>query len=143
MHLTQKPVSGSLLIVRGCHEDDRRSNEIQHRGQVPRLFGADALASRRGLSRMRLYPSVADTRETKSKNRRSRVYQCLERACDHQFSATAGTIFHDSHLPLQLVHGDCPDLRSQKEPVGYADAAPPRIGAIVQRGVSVTGFAQR
>jgi len=28
-----------------------------------------------------------------------RVYQCLE--CGHQFTATAGTIFHDSHLPLE------------------------------------------
>jgi len=26
------------------------------------------------------------------------LYQCRE--CDEQFSATAGTIFHDSHLPL-------------------------------------------
>jgi hypothetical protein len=41
------------------------------------------------------------TRESKSKNRRTRVYQCLEKECGHQFSATAGTIFHDSHLPLQ------------------------------------------
>ena len=40
------------------------------------------------------------TRETKSKNKRNRVYQCLEDGCRHQFSATAGTIFHDSHLPL-------------------------------------------
>jgi len=41
------------------------------------------------------------TRETKSKNKRTRIYQCLEKECGHQFSATAGTIFHDSHLPLQ------------------------------------------
>ena len=41
------------------------------------------------------------TRETKSKNRRTRVYQCLEKECGHQFSPTAGTIFHDSHLPLE------------------------------------------
>ena len=27
-----------------------------------------------------------------------RLYQCG--ACRHQFSATAGTLFHDSHLPL-------------------------------------------
>ncbi len=40
------------------------------------------------------------TRETKSKNKRTRVYQCLEPLCKHQFSPTAGTIFHDSHLPL-------------------------------------------
>lgn len=41
------------------------------------------------------------TRETKSKNKRTRLYQCLEKECGHQFSPTAGTIFHDSHLPLQ------------------------------------------
>ena|ERR1700739_1328291 len=40
------------------------------------------------------------TRESKTKNRRTRLYQCLEKECKHQFSPTAGTIFHDSHLPL-------------------------------------------
>ena len=40
------------------------------------------------------------TRETKTKNKRMRLYQCLEKECKHQFSPTAGTIFHDSHLPL-------------------------------------------
>ena len=34
------------------------------------------------------------------KNKNTRIYQCLEPECKHQFSATAGTIFHDSHLPL-------------------------------------------
>jgi transposase-like protein len=29
------------------------------------------------------------------------LYQCLEKSCRYQFSATTGTIFHDSHLPLQ------------------------------------------
>jgi ISXO2-like transposase domain/Transposase zinc-ribbon domain len=39
------------------------------------------------------------TRRKKSKNLRSRLYQCL--ACDgFQFSVTTGTIFADSHLPL-------------------------------------------
>lgn len=38
------------------------------------------------------------TRESKGKNKRTRIYQCL--ACEKQFSATSGTIFHDSHLPL-------------------------------------------
>src|SRR5438552_10602309 len=28
------------------------------------------------------------------------LYQCLEPTCKQQFSATTGTIFHDSHLPL-------------------------------------------
>jgi transposase-like protein len=38
------------------------------------------------------------TREAKGKNKRTRIYQCL--ACGKQFSATSGTIFNDSHLPL-------------------------------------------
>jgi transposase-like protein len=41
----------------------------------------------------------------KLKSKRSkpnrRVYQCLEQPCRHQFTATTGTIFHDSHLPLR------------------------------------------
>src|ERR1035437_4966151 len=28
------------------------------------------------------------------------VYQCQDAKCAHQFSATTGTIFHDTHLPL-------------------------------------------
>ncbi len=38
------------------------------------------------------------TRENKGKNKRTRLYQCL--ACSKQFSATSGTIFNDTHLPL-------------------------------------------
>jgi transposase-like protein len=37
-------------------------------------------------------------RQTKSKNQRNRLFQCL--ACEKQFSATSGTIFNDTHLPL-------------------------------------------
>jgi transposase-like protein len=40
------------------------------------------------------------TRKTASKNKRAQIFQCLEKTCKHQFSATTGTIFHDSHLPL-------------------------------------------
>ncbi|MFC5864268.1 IS1595 family transposase [Acidicapsa dinghuensis] len=40
------------------------------------------------------------TRKTASKNKRTRIYQCLEPTCKNQFSATSGTIFNDSHLPL-------------------------------------------
>ena len=29
-----------------------------------------------------------------------KLYQCLEPTCKQQFSATSGTLFHDSHLPL-------------------------------------------
>ena len=41
------------------------------------------------------------TRKKETKNKRAQVYQCLEKSCKTQFSATSGTIFHDSHLPLQ------------------------------------------
>jgi len=40
------------------------------------------------------------TRKTVNKNKRTRIYQCLEETCKQQFSATSGTIFNDSHLPL-------------------------------------------
>jgi hypothetical protein len=40
------------------------------------------------------------TRQSKTKNKRSTIYTCLEPTCRHQFSATTGTLFHDSHLPL-------------------------------------------
>ncbi len=29
------------------------------------------------------------------------LYECLEPTCKHQFTATTGTIFHDTHLPLE------------------------------------------
>jgi transposase-like protein len=38
------------------------------------------------------------TREKIGDNKRTRIYQCL--ACGKQFSATSGTIFNDTHLPL-------------------------------------------
>jgi transposase-like protein len=38
------------------------------------------------------------TRATAGDNKRTRLYQCM--ACGKQFSATSGTIFNDSHLPL-------------------------------------------
>jgi transposase-like protein len=40
------------------------------------------------------------TRKPGGDNKRTRIYQCLEATCKQQFSATAGTIFNDSHLPL-------------------------------------------
>jgi len=39
-------------------------------------------------------------RKTPSKNKRTRLYSCLEPTCKHQFSPTTDTLFHDSHLPL-------------------------------------------
>ena len=40
------------------------------------------------------------TRKSPSKNKRTRIYQCLEKTCKAQFSATSGTIYGDSPLPL-------------------------------------------
>lgn len=37
---------------------------------------------------------------SETENKRGKIYQCLEPTCNQQFSATSGTIFHDSHLPL-------------------------------------------
>ncbi|MGZ5721096.1 MAG: IS1595 family transposase, partial [Burkholderiales bacterium] len=39
-------------------------------------------------------------RKSRSKNKRVQLYTCLEATCRNQFSATSGTLFHDSHLPL-------------------------------------------
>ncbi|HUI83107.1 MAG TPA: IS1595 family transposase [Candidatus Binatia bacterium] len=41
------------------------------------------------------------TRKSQTKNKRGQIYQCLEPTCKHQFSATTGTLFGDSHIPLQ------------------------------------------
>jgi transposase-like protein len=38
------------------------------------------------------------TRQKAGDNKRTRIFQCL--ACGKQFSATSGTIFNDTHLPL-------------------------------------------
>src|SRR6266853_2173397 len=40
------------------------------------------------------------TREKNGKNQRTRIYQCLEKECGKQFSATSGTIFNDTNLRL-------------------------------------------
>jgi transposase-like protein len=40
------------------------------------------------------------TRKSATKNVRKSLFQCLEATCKQQFSATSGTIFNDSHLPL-------------------------------------------
>ena len=39
--------------------------------------------------------------QSKGKSGKTRhLYQCLDKTCRYQFSPTTGTIFHDSHLPL-------------------------------------------
>jgi transposase-like protein len=40
------------------------------------------------------------TRKTPSKNKKAQIFQCLEKTCKQQFSATSGTIFHDTRLPI-------------------------------------------
>jgi hypothetical protein len=44
--------------------------------------------------------NVSTITRTAGKNKRVRIYQCLEEGCRKQFSATSGTIFNDTHLPL-------------------------------------------
>jgi len=44
--------------------------------------------------------SVSTITRSSGKNKRVRIYQCLEKECGKQFSATSGTIFNDTHLPL-------------------------------------------
>jgi len=39
-------------------------------------------------------------RKSRTKNKRTQLYVCLELICKQQFSTTGGTLFHDSHLPL-------------------------------------------
>ena len=55
------------------------------------------------ISRIHREPGVVKKGKTAGqarKNVRTRIYQCLEPTCKVQFSATSGTIFNDSHLPL-------------------------------------------
>lgn len=54
----------------------------------------------REISRITRTVDETKTRTEKKQNKRKQLYQCLEKTCKQQFSATTGTIFHDSHLPL-------------------------------------------
>jgi transposase-like protein len=44
--------------------------------------------------------NVSTITRNAGKNKRTRIYQCLEKECGKQFSATSGTIFNDTHLGL-------------------------------------------
>jgi transposase-like protein len=44
--------------------------------------------------------STVRNRKTGQVSKTRHLYDCLEPECGFQFSATTGTIFHDSHLPL-------------------------------------------
>jgi transposase-like protein len=52
------------------------------------------------VSRITRTVDQSKARAEKKQNKRTRYYACLEPTCKQQFSPTAGTIFHDSHLPL-------------------------------------------
>ena len=62
------------------------------------------LESRRWPERIRCLTCGSDkiSRITSSSKKQDvrKLYQCLEPTCKQQFSATSGTLFHDSHLPL-------------------------------------------
>jgi transposase-like protein len=44
--------------------------------------------------------STVKNRKTGKVSKTRYLYQCIEEGCLHQFTATTGTIFHDSHLSL-------------------------------------------
>ncbi len=44
--------------------------------------------------------SMVRNRKTGDVTGKRYVFNCLEKLCRHQFTATTGTLFHDSHLPL-------------------------------------------
>jgi hypothetical protein len=52
--------------------------------------------------------------ETKDKTGKpARLFECAD--CGLHFSATTGTLFHDSHLPLQkMVYGNSPNDRREE-----------------------------
>jgi transposase-like protein len=52
------------------------------------------------ISRIARTVDETKTRRQKKQNKRKTLYECLEPTCRYQFSATTGTLFHDSHLPL-------------------------------------------
>jgi transposase-like protein len=43
---------------------------------------------------------ITRTVDESKKNKRARLYACLEPTCENRFTSTAGTVFHRSHLPL-------------------------------------------
>ncbi len=44
--------------------------------------------------------STVKNRRTGTVSGKRYIYDCLEAECGHQFTATTGTLFHDTHLPL-------------------------------------------
>lgn len=52
------------------------------------------------VSRITRNVDLTKTRAEKKQNKRTRLYACLEPTCKYRFTPTVGTLFHDSHLPL-------------------------------------------
>jgi transposase-like protein len=52
------------------------------------------------ISRITRTVNLKIARSEKKQNKRTRLYACLEANCQHRFTPTVGTLFHDSHLPL-------------------------------------------
>ncbi len=52
------------------------------------------------VSRITRNVDLTKTRAEKKQNKRTRLYACLESTCKYRFTPTVGTMFHDSHLPL-------------------------------------------
>ncbi len=78
------------------------------------------------------------TRKTPSKNKRTRIYQCLEKTCKQQFSATSGTIYDGSHLPLvKWFAAISLMVRRQEGPQRLADAAASRYPVVQDSLVSL------
>jgi len=65
------------------------------------VFAALSVATIKSLSLLQrdALESIETVEEVRSPDRH--LYQCLDPNCGHQFTATTGTIFNDSHLPLQ------------------------------------------
>src|SRR6266545_7465075 len=55
-----------------------------------------------GSDRVSRVVSMVKNRKTGAVSKKRYVYNCLEPMCKHQFTATTGTLFHDTHLPLPL-----------------------------------------
>lgn len=78
------------------------------------------------------------TRKSKSENVRAQLYQCLEKSCKSQFSATSGMIFHDSHLALsKWDYRDCADILwlHIHEPSGFS-TVPALLGSADRNDLS-------
>ena len=62
---------------------------------------------------------------------RKGVYKCRIKECRKQFTATVGTVFEDSHIPLnEVVAGDLSDGRVEERDLGAPDSSHARRDAL-------------